>query len=192
MSDASTLDLLRGANLYLIGMMGAGKSTLGRLMAERLGYRFFDTDAVVEQAAGQTIADIFATAGEASFRDTESQVLEQLSPYTRLVVSTGGGIVLRQQNWWHLRQGVVVWVDTPLEELQRRLQRDQRRPLLRRPDWQQYLADLLVERRSRYAEADIQLAIHSGESAAEACDHLVDRLRDRILPPPSFSAPIDG
>jgi len=185
MSDSSAIDLLRGANLYLVGMMGVGKSTIGQLMAVRLGYRFCDTDTVIEQAAQQPIPEIFATAGEAAFRTLESQVLSQLSPYTRMVIATGGGIVLDQENWWHLRQGVVVWLDVPVGELVKRLQGDEHRPLLQRPDWQQHLANLLSDRRQRYAQADIHLTVRAGETPDEIGDRLVERLRDRILPPPS-------
>ena len=188
MSDSSTIDLLRGTNLYLVGMMGAGKSTIGQAMAHLLGYRFFDTDTVIEQATHQTISDLFESSGEAEFRVIESQVLSQLSPYTRLVIATGGGIVLNQENWWHLRQGVIVWLDVPVEELARRLQGDIRRPLLQRSDWPQYLANLLTERRSRYAEADIHLTILPGESIEQICDRLIIRLKARILPPSSMSA----
>lgn len=191
MSDSSAIDLLRGANLYLIGMMGAGKSTIGHMMATRLGYRFCDTDTVIEQAAQQTIPEIFAAAGEAEFRALESQVLSQLSPYTRLVIATGGGIVLDRENWWHLRQGVVVWIDVPVAELVRRLQGDASRPLLQRPDWPSHLASLLSDRHARYAQADIHLTVTPGETTEAICDRLVERLRDRILPPPS-SVPADG
>jgi shikimate kinase len=188
MSDSSAIDLLRGANLYLVGMMGVGKSTIGQAMAERLGYRFVDTDTIIEQAAQQSISDLFATAGEAEFRALESQVLSQLSPYTRTVIATGGGIVLNSQNWWHLHQGVVVWIDVPISELVQRLKDDTSRPLLQRPDWSQHLAQVLTERRSRYAEADIQLSVWPGEANAAVCDRLVARLRERILPPPSSLA----
>ncbi|MEM9815417.1 MAG: shikimate kinase [Cyanobacteria bacterium P01_D01_bin.6] len=191
MSDSSAVDLLRGANLYLVGMMGAGKSTLGQAMAKKLGYRFCDTDTVIEQAAQQAISEIFAAAGEAEFRALESQVLSQLSPYTRMVIATGGGIVLEQENWWHLRQGVVVWIDVPFAELVRRLQGNAQRPLLQRPDWQSHLANLLRERQARYAQADIHLTVAPGETTDAVGDRLVERLRDRILPPPA-SMPTDG
>ena len=191
MSDSSALDLLRGANLYLVGMMGAGKSTLAQVMATKLGYRFCDTDTVIEQAAQQSIPAIFASSGEAEFRALESQVLSQLSPYTRLVIATGGGIVLNQENWWHLRQGVVAWIDVPVEELVRRLQGDASRPLLQRPDWQVQLAQLLSDRQSLYSQADIHLTVAAGEPTEAICDRLVERLRDRILPPPT-SVAADG
>jgi shikimate kinase len=183
MTDTSNIDLLRGVNLYLIGMMGAGKSTLGKLMARRLGYRFFDTDILIEQVAQQSIPKIFATDGEDAFRALEKQVLSQLSPYTRLVVSTGGGLVLNPENWWHLRQGVVVWIDVPVAELQARLADDEHRPLLQRPDWQSHLASLLRDRTPHYAEADIHLSVIPGESPETSCDRLIVLLKARLLPP---------
>ncbi|MGF1457405.1 MAG: shikimate kinase [Leptolyngbyaceae cyanobacterium] len=191
MPDPTDLDLLRGANLYLVGMMGVGKSTIGRLAAQRMGYRFVDTDTVIEQAAQQSIAEIFAAAGETAFRELESQILSQLSPYSRMVVATGGGIVLDQENWWHLRQGVVVWLDVSVAELVRRLQGDTRRPLLKRPDWQTHVANLLNERQQRYAEADIRLTVQPGEPKDAVCDRLIAALQARILPPPTLMPP-DG
>ncbi|MEM9005003.1 MAG: shikimate kinase [Cyanobacteria bacterium P01_F01_bin.86] len=186
------MDLLRGVNLYLVGMMGAGKSTLGEVMAKRLGYRFCDTDALIEQVAAQSIPDIFQASGESGFRALESQVLDQLVPYTRLVVATGGGIVLRPENWGYLRQGVVVWINAPLTELQRRLQGNRNRPLLQREDWPQYLANLLEERRHLYEAADIHLPVAAGESTEIIGDRLltlleerIEPLEERILPPSS-------
>jgi shikimate kinase len=81
---------LQGTNLYLIGMMGAGKSSTGTALAQVLGYQFFDTDAVLEAAAGRTIPEIFAEEGEAAFRQQETEVLAQLSAYRRLVIATQG------------------------------------------------------------------------------------------------------
>jgi shikimate kinase len=88
-------------------MMGAGKSTVGQAVAKRLGYRFLDTDMLIESVAQRPISDIFATDGEAAFRELETAVLEQVVAYTRSVVATGGGMVLRRENggtcamgWW--------------------------------------------------------------------------------------------
>jgi shikimate kinase (EC 2.7.1.71) len=109
-SEDLTVDLLRGVNLYLVGMMGAGKTTVGRILAKKLKYHFFDTDAVIAQVANQSIADIFAEQGEEAFRELETQVLGQLSAYTNLIVATGGGIILRLTNWSYLHHGIVVWL----------------------------------------------------------------------------------
>ena len=91
-------DLLKGINVFLIGMMGAGKTTVGGLLASELGYGFCDTDALIEQIAGKTINEIFAEDGEETFRQLETQVLSELSAYQQLIVATGGGIVLKPQN----------------------------------------------------------------------------------------------
>ncbi|NJN22232.1 MAG: shikimate kinase [Leptolyngbya sp. RL_3_1] len=176
-------DRLKGTNLYLVGMMGAGKSTLGKQVAQQLGYRFFDTDSLITQVAGQPIPEIFAQSGEVAFRDLETQVLTQLAPYTRLVVATGGGIVLRRQNWGQLHHGVVIWLDVPLAELQRRLQGDQTRPLLQRSDWPEHLAQLLQERQNLYREADIHLKISPGEAIAAIAQRLLTQLGDRLQAP---------
>jgi shikimate kinase len=115
------IERLKGLNLYLVGMMGAGKSSTGAALAQGLGYQFFDTDSVLEAAAAQTIPEIFAQQGEAAFRQLETQVLAELSAYQRLVIATGGGIVSRPENWSYLHHGIVVWLDVPLAVLKQRL-----------------------------------------------------------------------
>ncbi|MEN9222156.1 MAG: shikimate kinase, partial [Thermostichus sp. BF3_bins_97] len=122
---------LQGVNIYLIGMMASGKSTLGAELAAQLGCQFFDTDVLVEQVAGCPIPQIFADQGEAAFRDLETQVLAQLSSYTRLVIATGGGIVLRPQNWSYLHHGLTLWLDVAPALIWERLCKDPgQRPLL--------------------------------------------------------------
>jgi shikimate kinase len=177
-------DLLKGLNLYLIGMMGAGKSTVGQVLAKRLGYHFFDTDAVIERAAEQSIADIFASLGEPSFRELESQVLAELSAYTRLVIATGGGIVLQQMNWSYLRHGLIVWLDVSVEQLTNRLSNDSTRPLLHdtsatslpTPPLRQKLTDLLQQRHHLYAQADLQIQVQEKDSPAQIADRILDQI----------------
>ena len=117
-------NLLQGLNIYLVGMMGSGKTTVGELLAKEMGYKFFDTDSLITQIAGKSIPDIFAEDGEPAFRVLESQVLGEISSYTRLVVATGGGIVIDPQNWSYLHQGLVIWLDVPISILVARLQSD--------------------------------------------------------------------
>ncbi|MEQ8962128.1 MAG: shikimate kinase, partial [Coleofasciculus sp. C2-GNP5-27] len=117
-------DLLKGINVYLIGMMGVGKTTVGQRLAKELDYRFVDTDVLIEQVVGQTINQIFADSGEDEFRQLESQILSEVSAYTKLTVATGGGIVLKQMNWSYLHQGLIVWLDAPVDLLIQRLQDD--------------------------------------------------------------------
>ena len=149
---------LQGLNLYLVGMMGAGKSAASRPLADALGYRFVDADTVLEGAAGRTIPEIFASEGEAQFRQLETAVLGQISGWHSLVVATGGGVVTRPENWGHMRQGVVVWLDAPAEQLLARLGSDPTpRPLLQSDDPGSRLRQLLAERQPLYAQADLHV-----------------------------------
>ncbi len=170
-------DQLQGVNLYLIGMMGAGKSTIGKLLGQSLGYQFFDTDTVVEQAAGQSVSQIFA-GSELEFRQLETQVLAELSAYRRLVVATGGGIVSSPQNWSYLRHGLVIWLNVPIEVLQNRLKKDNSRPLLQTADPQAKLQLLLQERRPLYVQADLEITV----AAHEAADQVARRIMAAIPP----------
>jgi len=149
---------LQGLNLYLVGMMGAGKSATGRPLAEALGYRFVDADEVISVAAGRSIPEIFADDGEAGFRQLETAVLNQLAHWHSLVVATGGGVVTQPQNWGHLHQGVVVWLDAPETVLLARLRADSTaRPLMDSRDPEARLRTLLQERRPLYAQADLRI-----------------------------------
>jgi shikimate kinase len=172
--------MLDGTNLYLIGMMGVGKSTIGRLLAKKMGYMFMDTDALVEQCTGQSVTSIFAELGEAGFRSLEHQVLAEVSAYTRLVVATGGGIVLDPMNWSHLRDGIILWLDLPVESLYQRLSADQSRPLLQTSDPFQTLTNIYEQRRDRYAQADLQIKINPAESPQMVCDRLIDLIESKI------------
>ncbi|UZQ54841.1 shikimate kinase [Trichothermofontia sichuanensis B231] len=187
MTDAELEQRLKGINLYLIGMMGAGKSTVGHLLAQRLQYRFFDTDILIERVKQQPITEIFQQEGEASFRALETQVLAELSVYTRSVIATGGGIVLARHNWSYLQQGVVIWLDVPVSELAQRLQADTTRPLLANgTDPIARLRTLLEQRSHLYAQADLRVAV----APAATPDAIVAQLLadiPRVLKPASAS-----
>ena len=162
MSDpiSSLKQRLGGRSLYLVGMMGSGKTSTGRPLAERLGYGFVDADAVIEQAAGCSIPEIFERDGEAGFRALESQVLNAISQRHSLVVATGGGVVTQQENWGLLHSGVVIWLDVVPEQLMQRLRADSTvRPLLQTDDPDAALNTLLNQRRPLYAEADLTVVI---------------------------------
>uniref|UniRef100_A0A0D9WA60 shikimate kinase n=1 Tax=Leersia perrieri TaxID=77586 RepID=A0A0D9WA60_9ORYZ len=108
--------------IYLVGMMGSGKTTVGKILAEVLGYSFFDSDKLVEKAVGiSSVAEIFQLHSEAFFRDNESEVLRDLSSMHRLVVATGGGAVIRPINWNYMKKGLTIWLDVPLDALARRI-----------------------------------------------------------------------
>jgi shikimate kinase len=181
MAMSKLSDRLQGTNLYLVGMMGAGKSTIGKLISQPLGYRFFDTDSVIERAAGQSISQIFA-GGEAEFRQLETQVLAELSAYTRLVIATGGGIVSRSQNWSYLRHGLIIWINVPVEVLQSRLSKDTSRPLLQTGDPLAKLQLLLQERRSLYAQADLEITVGPQEAAEQVAQRLLSEIPTVLKP----------
>lgn len=173
---------LKGINLYLIGMMGAGKSSTGNALAHALGYQFFDTDTVLEAAAGQTIPEIFAQQGEEYFRQLETEVLAELSAYKQLVIATGGGIVTRPENWSYLHHGIVIWLDVPTDVLKQRLEGDMGRPLLQNNNWQSTLERLQQQRKSLYAQADVQVQVRPGEEIATIAARILGLVEARILP----------
>lgn len=180
---------LKKTNLYLIGMMGAGKTTIGKKLANRLKYRFVDTDALIEKTAGKPISNIFADTGEAAFRQLESEVLSQTSVYTELVVATGGGIITQPINWSYLRHGIVIWLDVPIPVLVARLSGDTSRPLLKDGDLTAKLETLLDARGDLYAQADIRIP-YEGRSVGKTCDRILAAVRQTIREPKKVADPI--
>ncbi|XP_021802534.1 shikimate kinase, chloroplastic isoform X2 [Prunus avium] len=113
---------LNGRCIYLVGMMGSGKTTVGKILSQAINYSFIDSDTLVEHEVGGTsVAEIFKLNGEGFFRDKETDVLRKLSLMHRLVVSTGGGAVVRPINWKCMNMGISVWLDVPLEALAQRI-----------------------------------------------------------------------
>jgi shikimate kinase len=160
-------NLLQGINIYLIGMMGSGKTTIGKYLAQDLNYRFVDTDQTIEAIAKQPITEIFQQSGETQFRELETKVLAELSVYTRSVIATGGGIIQQQINWSYLRHGLIVWLDVDLAILKKRLVQDETRPLADK------LESLLTTRRPLYAQADIQIAITQEQPPEEVSAQII-------------------
>ena len=174
---------LAGRSLYLVGMMGSGKTSTGRPLAERLGYGFVDADAVIEQAAGCSIPEIFDRDGEAGFRSLESQVLSAISQRHSLVVATGGGVVTQPENWGLLHSGIVIWLDVVPDQLLQRLNADStERPLLQTADPEAALNALLNERRPLYAEADLTVVINE-ETPETVADGILQLLPSLLKDP---------
>lgn len=182
--------LLKGVNLYLVGMMGAGKTTVGRELATQLGYGFVDTDAVIVQVAkGESINQLFAKEGEAAFRQLESKVLAEVAAYTKLAIATGGGIVLRRENWSYLHHGLIVWLDVPVELLYTRLADDTTRPLLQDNDLLGKLRSLLEQRQPLYAQADLKITVSDAETPQQVAMRVLEEipsvLKPAVAPPVS-------
>ena len=141
-------------NIVLIGFMGSGKSSIGRLVAGRLGFQFVDTDTLLVARDGREIAEIFAHEGEARFRDLETSVLESLGTRDRCVISTGGGVILREENRALLRGlGFTVWLTASEDVIYARVSRNTKRPLLHTANPRATVTQLLAARRPLYEAA---------------------------------------
>ena len=140
-------------NIYLVGPMGAGKTTVGRHLAELLGREFLDSDHEIERKTGATIPWIFEKEGENGFRNRETMVINELTARSQLVLATGGGVVTQAANREFLKQrGIVVYLYTPVEIQLQRTYRDKNRPLLQVENPEQKLRDLLAIRDPLYRE----------------------------------------
>ncbi|WP_026352607.1 shikimate kinase [Yoonia vestfoldensis] len=158
MAPAAAYRLRR--SVVLVGMMGSGKTAIGRTLAATLDVPFVDSDAAIEEAAALSIAEIFARDGEAFFRRRETEVLRRLLAGPPGIISTGGGAFLAPENREMIAQdAIAVWLDADLETLWERVRHKDTRPLLRTPDPKGTLAALLAQRRDIYAQAGLRLPI---------------------------------
>ena len=142
-------------NIVIIGFMGSGKSTVGRALQQRLGYPLVDMDQVIEQRAGKSIPEIFATDGEPAFRDMETALLKELADPAapRRIISTGGGIIGRAENRTLLKNlGYVVWLHAPAAVILARTSKSHNRPLLHTENPAEKINSLLAEREPLYQE----------------------------------------
>lgn len=164
-------------NLYLVGMMGAGKTTVGRLLARRLKLRFFDSDHEIEARCGVKIPLIFEIEGEAGFRMRETQAIAELSALSGVVLATGGGAVLGEENRRLLAErGVVIYLSARPEDLYERVRQDRNRPLLATPDPLGRLRELHALRDPLYREvADITV-----ETGAQGVQSLARQLLRKL------------
>ena len=147
------------SNIFLVGPMGAGKSTVGRQLAKSLGRDFYDSDREIEKRTGVSIAWIFEMEGEAGFRLRERKVIDELTELKNIVLATGGGAVLAEENRRVLRsRGYVVYLSASVEQLLRRTNKDKNRPLLQTGQPEDKITGLMAERAPLYKDvADIEL-----------------------------------
>jgi len=164
-------------NIFLVGPMGAGKSTVGRALARALGKRFVDSDKAIEKRTGASIALIFDVEGEAGFRRREQAVIDELTALDEVVLATGGGAVLDEENRAHLMsRGFVVYLSAPAELLIERTTRDRSRPLLQTEDPAARVRELLAVRDPVYR----QVADAVVQTDRRSARHVVKEIQSRL------------
>jgi shikimate kinase len=170
----------RAGNLYLVGLMGAGKTTVGRLLARRLKLRFLDSDHEIERRCGVKVPVIFEIEGEAGFRSRESQAIAELTTLQGIVLATGGGVVISSENCRLLAaSGTVVYLCARPEDLYERVRHDRNRPLLATPDPLARLRELYAER-DPLDRAIADLVIDTGRQGVQGLARdLLDKLEER-------------
>ncbi|HRE21210.1 MAG TPA: shikimate kinase [Rhabdaerophilum sp.] len=157
-SAALLVKRLAGRHVVLVGLMGAGKTAVGRRLAQRLGLHFVDSDHAIEESARMTIPEIFATLGEAEFRSGERKVIARLLGEKQQVIATGGGAFMDAETRARIREkGTSLWLNAELPVLMRRVQRRQNRPLLQGEDPEGTMRRLIEVRYPVYAEADASI-----------------------------------
>ncbi|MBW3041170.1 shikimate kinase [Prochlorococcus marinus] len=183
-SSPQTLkEKLGGRNIFLIGMMGSGKSQTGPVLAKIINYAFVDTDDVIEKASKQSISSIFEKDGEKVFRDVEKQVLKEISQHHSLVIATGGGLVSLPENWGILHQGIVIWIDLDLKRSIKRLESDnKKRPLLIGDDLANNFNQIYESRKPMYLESDLRIEVED-QSPYEVATMIAERLPSILIDP---------
>lgn len=178
--DAEIAAALGSHSIVLVGMMGAGKSTIGRRLSARLGLPFLDADTEIETAAGMSIPDIFETRGEADFRDGEVRVIARLLDNGRSVIATGGGAVMRQETRDRiLEKGVSIWLKADPDTIMRRVRRRSDRPLLQTDDLEATVERLLKLREPTYGLANITI-LSRDVPHEKIVDECLEALYDRL------------
>ncbi len=184
MSDSGRKYILT-RSVVLVGLMGAGKSTVGRRLAEAIGVPFIDSDTEIETAAGMTIPEIFESFGEQYFRDGENRVIARLLDSEPGILATGGGAFMSEDNRNQIAEnGVSVWINADLDTLWERVQGKPGRPLLQRDDAREVLSALVNERYPTYALADIEVQSFRGQPHEKVVKSIVTALLDHgVLKP---------
>ncbi len=164
-------------NIVLIGLMGSGKSAIGRTIAKKLGRRFIDTDRFIERKAGKTVSEIFNESGETQFRTIEKEIIKKVSQYVGIVIATGGGAIKDIENFNLLKEsGWIIALYASPETLYKRIEGKRIRPLLvNEEDPVKKLEEIYASRKSMYAQADFQLDTENKE-INEIADEIIDLL----------------
>ena len=166
--------------VVLVGPMGAGKSTIGRMLAKELGYRFLDSDRIIEERCGANIPWIFDVEGEIGFRDRETKVLEELTLLPNILLSTGGGSILRTKNRRYLKsRGVVVFLDTTVDVQMQRIENDKKRPLLQDVDKGEVLSQMKRYRDPLYEEVSDVKVFSSDAGSKRVVSNIIEGLVEK-------------
>ncbi|WP_194757402.1 shikimate kinase AroK [Aliidiomarina indica] len=165
-------------NIFLIGPMGAGKSTIGRQLAKSLHLEFFDSDAEIERRTGADISWVFELEGEEGFRDREEKVINELTENTGIVLATGGGSVISKENRNRLSaRGVVVYLKTTIDKQVARTERDKRRPLIAEADNPREVLEKLADERNPFYEEIADVVIQTDEQSAKVvANEIIEKL----------------
>ena len=175
-----TIKMIKGRSIFLIGMMGCGKSQTGPKLSQLLNYKYIDLDSLIEKLAKKTINQIFCDSGEEEFRELETNCLKETIKIPSLVISTGGGIVLTPQNWGILRQGIIIWLDVDKNIVIKRLKDDiENRPLLQKGNLNNVYMNILKSRKNLYSKADIKIEINN-ENVEEVSEKIIFALHKKI------------
>ena len=155
-----TVKVIKGRSIFLIGMMGCGKSQTGLKLAELLKYKYIDLDSLIEKLAKKSINQIFNDDGEDNFRELETNCLKETIKIPSLVISTGGGIVTKSENWGILRQGIIVWIDLDKDIAIERLKNEiDKRPLLQGKNPNDLYMSIFQSRANLYSQADLRIEV---------------------------------
>lgn len=164
-------------NIFLIGFMGSGKSTVASCLAKKYGMEIVEMDQVIVEREGMSISDIFAHKGETYFRDVESQLLTEIQAKQDRVISCGGGVVLREQNVKEMKKcGKVVLLNAKPETILERVKDDENRPLLQGKKDVSFIGDMMEQRRPKYEKAADFIIETDGKGAEEICKEIFDRI----------------
>jgi len=173
-------NLLRGRSIFLIGMMACGKSKTGPKLAQLLKYKFIDLDSLIQTVAKKSISKIFEEDGENKFRVYESQCLQEIIKIPSLVVSTGGGVITKNENWGILRQGIVIWIDLEKKYAIERLKNEiNKRPLLKGRDLEENYSEIFKLRECLYEQADLRIKVQE-ENIEQVAKKIINELHKII------------
>ena len=173
--------IIKGRSIFLIGMMGCGKSQTGLKLAELLKYKYIDLDSLIEKLAKKSINQIFKDDGEEDFRELETSCLKETVKITSMVISTGGGIVTKKENLGILRQGIIIWIDTDKDIVLERLKNEiEKRPLLQGEDLTNLYMNIFKSRESLYSHADLKIKVKK-ENVQEVAVKILYEMQKKLI-----------